>query len=175
MRKLKVIGLSGLLIVTTLIAISAKQKNIKKSGHSHSYKDISHYGVMDFVNMDLGVIGYFPNKKDWRQIEKKIVHVPIDSLRYIDSLDISKIADTLLVKFYSQNYAYQSENVYKIAKNTNKATDTLMVFHFNYNVKMKDSISSAETFRTKDFTMSYDVKQNIEDVDKRIILNKSYR
>ena len=142
---------------------------------SESYKDISLFGLKEFINMDLGLIGYFPTKKHWRQISSNIKLVPIDSLRYIDSLDINKLADTLYIKVYSQNYAYQSKNTYKIAKNSNKSTDTLMIFNIDIDFKMKDIIPDDRTFRIKDFAVDYIFKQNIDNIDKRIIINKTYR
>jgi hypothetical protein len=176
MRKFKIFGITIITVAISVIAISAKStRNDKNEKISKNYKDISQYDLKDFINMDLGVIGYFPTKKHWKKIDKNIETVPVDSLRYIDSLDIAQIVDTLFVKVYSQNYAYQSTNVYSIAKNKNKSTDKLMIYNIDINLKMKDIIADAQTFRTKDFVVNFIVKQNIDTVDKRIIINKNYR
>jgi len=176
MKKFITIGLAILIVAISVIAISAKStRNDENEKISKNYKDISQYGLKDFTNMDLRVIGYFPTKKHWEKIDKNIEIVPVDSLRYIDSLDIAQIVDTFFVKVYSQNYAYQSTNVYSIAKNKNKSTDTLMIYHIDFNLKMKDIIADAQTFRTKDFVANFTVKQNIDNVDKRIVINKNYR
>ena len=168
-------GLVILTIAISVIAISAKSTRDEKNKKiSSSYKNISQYNLKDFTNMDLGIIGYFPTKKHWKQIDKNIETVPVNSLRYIDSLDIAQIQDTLFVKVYSQNYAYQSSNVYSIAKNKNKSTDTLMIYHINFDLKIKDIISEASTFRSKDFVPDFTIKQNIDNIDKRIIINKNY-
>ena len=98
--------------VTTICAQSSENNHLGRS-----YKDISFFGINEFTNMDLGVIGYFPTQKHWNQISKNVKLLPVDSLRYIDSLDVKRVADTLFVKMYTQNYAYQSQNTYKISKN----------------------------------------------------------
>lgn len=135
MRKSKIFGIFILLLAISFIAIAAKTtRNDKNEKISKNYKDISQYGLKDFINMDLEVIGYFPTKKHWKKIDKNIETVPVDSFRYIDSLDIVQVEDTLFVKVYSQNYAYQSSNVYSILKNRNKSTDTLMIYHIDFNL-----------------------------------------
>ena len=174
MRKYKIFGIIILIIVISVFAKSEKiTRNDKNEKISKNYTDISHYGIKDFTNMDLGVIGCFPTMKHCKKIDKNIETIPVDSLRYIDSLDIIHISDTLFIKVYSQNYAYQSTNMYSIAKN--KSTDTLMIYHIDFNLKMKDIIADAQTFRTKDFEVNFTVKQNTDSVDKRIIINKNYR
>jgi hypothetical protein len=176
MRKFKIFRIAILIVAISVIAISAKTtRNDRNEKISNNYKDISQYSLKDFTNMDLGVLSYFPTKRHWKKIDKNIETVPVDSFRYIDSLDIAQIADTLFVKVYSQNYAYQSTNVYSIAKNKNKSTDTLMIYHIDFNLKMKDIIADAQTFRTEDFVLDFIVNQNIDSVDKRIIINKNYR
>ncbi|WP_062126659.1 hypothetical protein [Geofilum rubicundum] len=172
---MKTIGILALLTVITVISIYAKSSNDNKEKIGKNFKNISHYGQRDFINMDLGVIGYFPSNTDWENIDKKMEIIPLDSLRYIDSLDIKKIADTLYIKVYSQNHVYQSQNVYSIAENSNTSTDTLMIFNINFNLEMKDIISDSETFRAKDFTTNYIVKYNIDEMDKRIIIDKNFR
>ena len=173
MNKLKIYTLIGLFMLVFIVLISAQSvKDNEKI--CKSYKDIGDFGLSEFVNMDLGVIGYFPKKEDWLKISENIKSVPLDSVRYIDSLDINNIADTLYVKIYSQNYAYQSSNTYKIAKNTNISTDTLMIFNFDVDFRMKDITAVAESFRIKNFTVDYITKQDINNIDKRIIINKNY-
>lgn len=39
---------------------------------------------------------------------------------------------------------------------------------------MKDIIADAQTFRTEDVVVNFIVNQNIDNVDKRIIINKNY-
>jgi hypothetical protein len=50
-----------------------------------------------------------------------------------------------------------------------------MIYHIDFNLKVKDIIADAQTFRTKDFVANFIVKQNIDNVDKRIVINKNYR
>jgi hypothetical protein len=176
MNKSKISGLVGFCIIVAILTISANSIMINKSENtSNSYRDIRHFGINEFIKMDLGLIGYFPKNKQWKQISENIRIVPIDSLRYIDSLDVNKLGDTLYVKVYSQNFAYQSNNIYKITKDANNSTDTLKIYNISIDLKMKDIIDDAETFRVKNFTVDYVSKQNIDKIDKRIIFNKNYR
>jgi|GEM_PF-3746994 hypothetical protein len=176
MKNIKTIGFLGLIMLITIITISALTNKDKQAEIiSTNYKDIRHYGLLEFTNMDLGVIGYFPTQRHWKQIDENIELVPVDSLRYIDSLDINKISDTLFVKVYNQNYAYQCKNIYSVAENSDKKTDTLKIYNIYFDLKMKDIIEDAEKFRTKDFTVNYIIKHDIDNVDKRIIINKNYR
>lgn len=174
MKRIKLFIVFGLFVITFIVLVSAKSGN-ENEKICKSYKDISSFGVSDFINMDLGIIAYFPTEQDWKQIGNKIKFVPLDSLRYIDSLDIHRLADTLYVKIYSQNYAYQSSNTYKIAMNTNKSTDTLMIFKFEFDFKIKDIIADVRSFRVKNFTVNYITEQNVINIDKRILINKNYR
>lgn len=176
MNNSRKIVLTGLIFVINILATSSQDVRLQNNETiSEGYKNISYYGLNEFINMDLGLIGYFPTIKHWTRISDSIKRIPIDSLRYIDSLDINNVADTMYVKVYSQNYAYQSRNIYKIAKNGSKSTDTLMIYHFTIDLKMKDIIADAETFRTKNFSIDFITKQNIENIDKRIVINKNYR
>lgn len=139
------------------------------------YKDISNFNMKDFINMDLGLLAYLPTKKHWNHISKNIKLIPIDSLRYIDSLDIRKQADTLYVKMYTQNYLYRCQNVYEISKNTKRKTDTLMISNILIDFKIKEFIDYADTFRKKDYTVDFVIKQNSDKFNKRIIIHKDFR
>lgn len=172
MNKLKIIGMIAIYIIVAFSTTCAQSGGNSNLGRY--YKDISFFGLYEFTNMDLGVIAYFPTQEHWNQISKNVKLLPVDSLRYIDSLDVRRVADTLFVKMYTQNYAYQSQNVYKISKNTNSETDTLMVFNIQIDLEMKNFIDDAETFRRKDYTVDYIVKQISDKFDKRIVINKNY-
>jgi hypothetical protein len=81
MKKSKIIGTIGLCILIVIITISAQSGKIKeKERISKNFKDIRHFGLKEFTNMDLGLIAYFPKKKHWRQISENIKLVPVDSL-----------------------------------------------------------------------------------------------
>lgn len=176
MNKSKIIGLVGFCILVAILTISAQSIMVNKNeSTSNSYRDISQFGLKEFINMDLGLISYFPKNKQWKRISENIRIVPIDSLRYIDSLDVSNLRDTLYVRVYSQNFAYQSKNIYKIARDANNSTDTLKIYDITIDLKMKDIIADAETFRVKNFTIDYVSKQNIDKIDQRIIFNKNHR
>ncbi|MDI9882321.1 hypothetical protein [Flectobacillus longus] len=141
---------------------------------SNSYKNISRIGLNEFMDMDFRLIGYFPKKEQWNQISEQIKNIPIDSLRYVDSLDVSQLGDSLYVKVYTQNYAYQSKNVYTIAKDAKNLTDSLKIYNIYIDLVMKDFIHDSETFRTKDYTLNYVYKENIDKIDRRIIFHKIY-
>ncbi|MDJ1492930.1 hypothetical protein QNI19_08305 [Cytophagaceae bacterium DM2B3-1] len=172
--RLKLVGVTGCYLVIAILLISTKSVN-EDENISRYYKDIRDYGLQDFINMDLGLLSYFPKKEHWKAISANSRLVPIDSLRYIDSLDVRTLKDTLYVSIYSQNYAYQSKNVYKIAKNTNKLSDTLMIFTIGVNLKLKEEVADVETFRTQDFSVHYKTRQPVSNRFQRIVFSKSYR
>lgn len=170
MKKNRIFTAIGLFVATFIVLTSVQSGNERIS---KNYKNISYMGLKGFVDMDLRLIAFFPKEQDWIQISKNIESVPIDSLRYIDSLDINYLADTLYVKVYSQNYAYQSSNTYKIAKDTNKSTDDLMILNFKIDYKMKDIIADARSFRVQNFSVDFITKLNVGNIDKRIVINKN--
>jgi len=98
MNKLKIIGMTVICILSAVTTICAQSSENNHLGRS--YKDISFFGINEFTNMDLGVIGYFPTQKHWNQISKNVKLLPVDSLRYIDSLDVKRVADTLFGIMY---------------------------------------------------------------------------
>ena len=155
------------------ISVKSDTVNTYKST-SNSYKNISQIGLNEFMDMDFRLIGYFPKKEQWNQISEQIKNIPIDSLRYADSLDVSQLGDSLYVKVYTQNYLYQSKNVYTIAKDAKNLTDSLKIYNIYIDLAMKDFIHDSETFRTKDYTLNYVYKENIDKIDRRIIFNKIY-
>jgi coenzyme F420-reducing hydrogenase gamma subunit len=129
MKKSTMIVLVGfcLFIITFKTSAQAdKEKNYEST--SNSYKNISRIGLDEFMDMDFRLIGYFPKKEQWNQISEQIKKIPVDSLRYVDSLDVSQLGDSLYVKVYTQNYLYQSKNVYTIAKDVKNLTDTLKIY-----------------------------------------------
>ena len=82
------------------LAQADKVKNYEST--RNSYKNISRIGLNEFMDMDFRLIGYFPKQEQWNQIFDQIKNIPIDSLRYVDSLDVSQLGDSLYVKVYTQ-------------------------------------------------------------------------
>jgi len=175
MKKSIMLSLTGFCLLVAIFTTSAQSNKVNNDVSTrNSYRNISRISLKEFMDMDLRLIGYFPKKKQWNQISEQIRKVSIDSLRYIDSLDISHLKDTLYVKVYTQNYLYQSKNVYTIAKDAKNLTDSLKIYNVYIDLKMKDFIEDSETFRIKDYTLNYVYKQNIDKIDRRIIFNKIY-
>ncbi|MET3126790.1 hypothetical protein ABID42_001892 [Arcicella rosea] len=175
MKKSIMLSLTGFCLLVAIFTTSAQSNKVNNNVSTrNSYRNISRISLKEFMDMDLRLIGYFPKKKQWNQISEQIRKVSIDSLRYIDSLDISHLKDTLYVKVYTQNYLYQSKNVYTIAKDAKNLTDSLKIYNVYIDLKMKDFIEDSETFRIKDYTLNYVYKQNIDKIDRRIIFNKIY-
>lgn len=175
MKKSIMLSLTGFCLLVAIFTTSAQSNKVNNDVSTrNSYRNISRISLKEFMDMDLRLIGYFPKKKQWNQIFEQIRKVSIDSLRYIDSLDVSHLKDTLYVKIYTQNYLYQSKNVYTIAKDAKNLTDSLKIYNVYVDLKMKDFIEDSETFRIKDYTLNYVYKQNIDKIDRRIIFNKIY-
>lgn len=159
-----------------LLATLFSAQTYAQMGTTQHYKNISGFDLRDFINMDQGLMGYLPKKSDFDNALTRLKLVPIDSLRYIDSLDIeTNSTDTLIVKVYSQNYAYASQNSYKIGKNKNPDSDTLMIYNINVDLKIKPIIENAETFRMKDFRLTVS-EQPLENVrsGQRILFTKDF-
>lgn len=167
--------LVGFCLFVAIFQTSAQANKVESyESTRNSYKNISRINLNEFMDMDFRLIGYFPKKEQWNKIFEQIKNVPIDSLRYVDSLDVSQLGDSMYVKVYTQNYAYQSKNVYTIAKDAKNLTDSLKIYNIHIDIAMKDFIHDSETFRTKDYTLNYVYKQNIDKIDRRIIFNKIY-
>ena len=120
------VGFCLFIITFKTSAQADKVKNYEST--SNSYKNISRIGLNEFMDMDFSLIGYFPKKEQCNQISEQIRNIPIDSLRYVDSLDVSQLGDSLYMKVYTQNYLYQSKHVYTIAKDVKNLTDTLKIY-----------------------------------------------
>ena len=175
MKKSTSIVLVAFCLFVAMCKTSAQADKVKNyESTRNSYKDISHINLNEFMDMDSRLIGHFPKQEQWNQIFEQIKNIPIDSLRYVDSLDVSQLGDSLYVKVYTQNYAYQSKNVYTIAKDAKNLTDSLKIYNIHIDIAMKDFIHDSETFRTKDYTLNYIYKENIDKIDRRIIFNKIY-
>lgn len=172
MKKNRLAIATGILATTVVVLVAATHETNNRV--CTKYTDISAYGVNQFIAMDLELIANFPTRDDWTNIEERITTVAPDSLRYIDSLDISTIADTLYVKIYSQNYAYRSSNTYTIAKNKNQSTDTLMIFNMDVDFKIKENVDDARDFRINNYTIEYIPRQKKSNTDKRIIFHKKF-
>jgi len=162
---------SGLMIVMVIYAMGTVASNDRVCTH---YTDISSFGVNQFIAMDVELMANFPMRDDWENIEDRIKTVAPDSLRYIDSLDITYLADTVFVKMYSQNYAYRSSNTYQLTKNNHPSTDTLMIFKMDVDFRMKEFVDEAGSFRISNYSVEYRLKQNLPDIDKRIIFHKNF-
>jgi hypothetical protein len=168
--------LSFLLLFVTFSHVGLSQsQGAAKKALATSYKDISHFGLAEFVQMDFDMIGHFSTQEDWNNISESIKAVPVDLLRYIDSLDVVKLADSLFVKIYTQNYAYQSQNTYTIISNPKGTTDSLTMVYMQVELKMKDDVDDLETFRRKNYRVDYILKQNSGEADKRMVINKIYQ
>ncbi len=136
--------------------------------------DLRANGPKDILQNDMDLLGYFPTRKDWKKISKQISAVPAEALRYVDSMDIRKRSDTLLVQIYSQNFAYTSGNIYKLTRAADRTSDTLKIYNVKFDMRMKSNIDNIETFRTGDLTVVPHIKQ-LPGKTKRIVFDKSFR
>lgn len=174
MRKNKRIVITGLCVLIIGISVASTPKKNKNSDvATKSAKEMRSFGLNDFVKMDMELIAHFPTRRHWTAIDENILKIPVESMRYIDSMDIRTTPDTLFVRVYTQNFVYRSQNIYKIVTNL-QTNDSLIIRDFDVDLKMKENIDDAETFRRENFTMDYLIKRNIANTDTRIIFRKIF-
>jgi hypothetical protein len=75
-----------------------------------------------------------------------------DYIRLLDSVEYFRIGDdTLIVKVYSQNYAYQSGNSYKLGIIKQNNNDSLKLNNIFYDMNMKSIIEDYPDFMNRQF------------------------
>lgn len=142
---------------------------IKNIGLEKGSKD-----VQSLVDIDLKIIQFFPTFSDYKNIDVRLKSVPKEYIRYIDSLDYFLLKkDTLVVKLYSQDYAYQSKNSYKLAITQTDKKNNLTLFNLYYDIKIKPKIEDFEIFEKHQFDFTI-IKKHILGKRKieRIIISK---
>ena len=166
MNKLFLPLFTGAFLILCPVTILAQKGKIHFDLRTNMPKEI--------LQNDMELLGYFPTRKDWKKISKHISAVPEEVLRYVDSMDIRKRSDTLLVRIYSQYYAYTSGNTYKLARAADGSSDTLKIYNVKFDMRMKSNIHNIETFRTGDLTVVPHIKR-LPGKTKRIVFDKSFR
>jgi hypothetical protein len=157
-----------------LILMIAFDLNGQNLNHDSNYRDISNYGLKDFIAMDNEILKAFKTKDKFKNAIKSIRSIPNESFRYIDSIDIRRIQDSMIIKVYSQNYLYRSQNSYRIGANRDESNDTLMIYNIGIDFKIKSYIDDAEGFRNYEYNLAFtDKTLNDKSNTQRIIINKN--
>jgi len=171
----KIIGLVMLIISISLNAqdINTPMKTLIKMSKGRGSNDLS-----NLMDIDLKLICSMPTKSDYKKLSEIITGLPRNDLRLIDSIDYSNIKkrDTLFVTIYSQNYAYQSRNCYRLGLEKNVKNDTLLLYNVYYNMKEKSIIEDYPVFNNRKFDYRIIEKKVKNNKGKtiRIILAKTY-
>jgi hypothetical protein len=134
-------------------------------------------GLPNLMDVDSRIIHSMPTIPDYKNINARINELPNDYIRLLDSVDYFMIGkDTLIVKVYTQNYAYQSRNSYKLGVKKQSNNDSLRLYNIFYDMKMKAIIEDYPNFMNRQFEYKIFVKE-IDDIKttKRIIITKNYR
>ncbi|UII19931.1 hypothetical protein [Fulvivirga ligni] len=154
------------------IVVNIKKQPLKIERKGTYYKNINHYNIKDFLNMESRIMVYTPTREHWRDLSNSLSQIPADTLRYLDSLDITSVGNDLKVKMYSSNYAYITGNEFTITDLGEK--DTLTISDLKFSMHIKDNIEDAQTFRTGEFITKYGLKQDLDSVDYRITVDKDW-
>jgi hypothetical protein len=133
--------------------------------------------LSNLQGIDLKVISSIPTKRDYKMLFEKITSLSRDEIRCIDSIDYShsKNNDSIIIKIYSQDYAYRSNNCYKLGLNNKIQNDSLSVYNVCYDMKMKSIIEDYSLFKEREFKYRI-IKKRVGDnhnID-RIVLLKAY-
>lgn len=163
-------------VIITLLLVSCKTRvsNDKKTFIDDlAYKNISHYTIEDLIKMDYNFLGFLPTLKHYNNVTNQFKKGNKNTFRYLDSLDIQKSAkDTLIVKFYTQNFMSTNQNVYKIGKNKNN--DSLNIYDGKFDLKPKYNGDQEDTFRISDYDLEI-IEKTIHDTPpiQRIVFRKT--
>jgi len=114
---------------------------------------------------------------DLERVKEKIIALPKDQIRYIDSLDYYfSPDDTIHVNIYSQNYAYISFNKYKLVKDKGNRDGILSLYKVSdFDVKMKSEIEDIEKYRNDEFDLKIVEGKNGGNKDKHgFIIEKNF-
>jgi hypothetical protein len=168
MRKILIITLIG--IAFNLNAQISIDSLLKKQG--------AQVGINkpDLQNIDLKLISLFPTFHDYKNIKERIKNLPNECLRCLDSIDFNEYGkDSLIIKIYSQNYAYKSSDSYRLGLNKASNNDSLWLYYIYYDMEMKSIIEDYTGFMNHKFDFSIKSK-DLGDMKKtkRIVIIKDY-
>lgn len=153
MKKLNNYLIFALLALGSIFIFTSTQDKTENSKFGTHYVNINQAKFNYFLKSDFRLLDNFPTKSHYINIAKTLDVIPADSLRYTDSIYIKTTKDTINITIYNENYAYCSQNTYKI----HEEADSMHLVDFNLNYFMKQDVDDAETFRTKDFLLKIKV------------------
>lgn len=171
----KAIGLIALIISTSLNAqdINIPMKKLIDLAQGSENKELS-----NLMDIDLKIISSMPTRSDYKRIAEIISGLPRNTLGFIDSIDyfFLKKGDTLFVKIYTQDYAYQSRNCYGLGLEKYIKNDTLVLQKVYYDMKMKSIIEEYQAFNNRNFDYRIIEKRvrNTNGNTNRILISKTY-
>jgi hypothetical protein len=170
----KAIGLVALIIS---ISLNAQDINTPMKKLIEKTQGSENNSLSSLMDVDLKIICSMPAKNDYKKISQIITGLSNNYIKSIDSIDYSYIKkrDTLVVKIYSQDYAYQSCNCYKLGLDKNIGNDTLVLYRVYYDMKMKSIIEDYFGFNNRKFDFKITEKK-VNDNGKinRILISKTY-
>ena len=122
--------------------------------------------------LDLNIVSLVPTVDEYKDFNEKIKNLPLEYIKYVDSVDYSKFNKELsFIQIYSQDRVYRSKNSYEIKKNQNN--DSLLVTNIQLDMKMKDYIIDFEKYNNLEVEYDIIVKKVKTDTKiNRIIFSK---
>lgn len=126
-------------------------------------------------NIDLRLISLLPTFHDYKNIKGKIKKLPNECIRCIDSIDFNEYGkDTIIIKIYSQNYAYKSSDSYTLGLKEGSSNDSLWVYYIYYDIEMKSNIEDYTDFMNRKFNFTITSKDlGDKKKTKRILIKKN--
>lgn len=173
----------AILVVITLFLCNNLLAQTGTTANSNSEKGsvasfVEVKGLKQILYLDFEIMKALPTMDHYRKIEDKILKLPVELTRFIDSIDCNFIKkDSVIVTFYLQDYAYRSNNSITLVDRNEMGSDTLFMVYVKVDHKMKTTIENYETFNNRLF--SYDViKKPLGSRNNkytRLILSKTYQ
>ena len=132
--------------------------------------------ILSLTDVDLSLLKSLPNISDYNNLSVKLNKLPKEYIRCLESIDYHMIAkDTLFVRIYSQDYAYQSRNGYKIGINLKAPKAPMKLCFIYYDMKMKSDIADYLLYMNRQFEYSIFTKEiKKKEKIKRTIIKKKF-
>lgn len=145
-----------LLLFISTIAVQAQEKLETLSGKGNSGS---------LRQLDLNIVSLVPTVEDYNDFKKKIKNLPLDYIKYVDSIDFTDFDKKLsVIQIYSQNRTSRSQNAYELKKNIKN--DSLKLMIINLDMKLKDLIIDLEQYN--DLKVEYEIIEKIVKTDTKI-------
>lgn len=114
---------------------------------------------------DLNIVSLVPTVEEYKDFKKKIKNLPLEYIKYVDSIDFTDFDKNLsVIQIYSQNRTSRSQNAYELKKNIKN--NSLKLMFINLDMELKDHIIDLEQYN--DLKVEYEIIEKIVKTDTKI-------